>query len=156
MQHVASFLAGEGLRGADGRAYWVVKWRGVGVYLLGTSAWQGHLYTRRRREGLCPCISDSLLGSLLKTPFSTKLCTILYVQIWRMNRGCSEDSWCNATCTTFHSFSRGGSSLSSYYVNQLLPPVSIPFIHFSPCDGWQHEAASVLQQTPFLVCENIQ
>ena len=36
MQHVSSFLAGERLSGAGGRAYWVVKWRGVGVYLFGT------------------------------------------------------------------------------------------------------------------------
>jgi len=43
----------------------VVKWRGVGVYLLGTSVWQGELYLRRRREWLdqtCRCISDSLLA----------------------------------------------------------------------------------------------
>jgi hypothetical protein len=36
MQYVASILAGEGLTGVGGRAYWVVKWRGVGVYLFGT------------------------------------------------------------------------------------------------------------------------
>jgi len=36
MQHVASLSAGEGLSGSGGRAYWVVKWRGVGVNLLGT------------------------------------------------------------------------------------------------------------------------
>ena len=30
----------------------VVTWRGVGVYLLGTSMRQGQLYLRRRREGL--------------------------------------------------------------------------------------------------------
>jgi len=40
------------------------KGRGVGVYFLGTSVWQGELYFRRRREWLdqtCRCISDSLL-----------------------------------------------------------------------------------------------
>jgi hypothetical protein len=51
----------------------VVKWWGVGVYLLWTSVWQGHLYLQRRREGLdqiwcCCCISDSLLAYRLKIP----------------------------------------------------------------------------------------
>ena len=49
----------------------VVKWRGVGVYLLGTSVWKGQLFLRRRREGLDQtrhCCSDSLLAFRLKTP----------------------------------------------------------------------------------------
>jgi hypothetical protein len=50
MQHIASFLAGEGLNGADGRAYWVVMWRGLDVYLLG----QGQLYLSRRTEDTRP------------------------------------------------------------------------------------------------------
>ena len=48
----------------------VAKWRGVGVYLVGTSVWQGQLYLRRR-EGLdqswrCCCSSDSLLASFIQ------------------------------------------------------------------------------------------
>jgi len=49
--YVASFF---GLRGT--LRYWltgllaVVKWRGVGVHLSGTSVWQGQLYLQRRRR----------------------------------------------------------------------------------------------------------
>ena len=47
-------------RGSDLQS--VAKWRGVGVYLLGTSMWQVYPYLRRRREGLdrtrqCLCIN---------------------------------------------------------------------------------------------------
>ena len=60
----------------------VVKWRGVGVYLVGSSVWQGRPSLRRRREGLdqtgcCRCISDSLLAYRSKLPPATTMrCTI--------------------------------------------------------------------------------
>ena len=52
----------------------VVKWRGVGVHLLGTTVWQGQLYLLRRREYTRPnmtlyCTSDSLLAYRLKSPW---------------------------------------------------------------------------------------
>lgn len=34
--------------------------------------------------------------------------------------------------------------------------MSVPFIHYTSCDGRQGEAPSVFQQLPFPVCENIQ
>jgi hypothetical protein len=45
----------------------VVKWRGVVVYVLGTSVWQGILYQQRWGEGLdrswgCHCTNDWLLA----------------------------------------------------------------------------------------------
>jgi hypothetical protein len=60
----------------------VVKWRGVGVYLVGSSVWQGQPSLPRRREGLdqtrrCHCISHSLLVYRLKIPPAKNMhCTL--------------------------------------------------------------------------------
>jgi len=52
-----------------------VKWWGLGVYLLGTSVWQGQLHLSRWREGSdqtwhCHCINDMLLAHHLKIPLA--------------------------------------------------------------------------------------
>jgi hypothetical protein len=59
----------------------VVKWRGVGVSLFGTSVWW---YLRRRRMSLDPtsCRSDSLPAYLLKYSTAKRHCTVYeYSQI---------------------------------------------------------------------------
>ena len=68
---VQSFWPVEEIRNRQMGLLGVVQWRGVGVYVLGTSVWQGELYLWRWREGLdqtwcCPCVSDSLLAYRLK------------------------------------------------------------------------------------------
>jgi len=51
---VIRFYAGGGLSGAVGWALLgAVTWRRVDVYLFETSVWQGQLYLRERKDGLC-------------------------------------------------------------------------------------------------------
>jgi hypothetical protein len=67
----------------------VVKWRGVGVYLLGTSVWQGQVFLRKRREELdqtcCRCISDWLLAYRLKTPTAKTMYCTIDTRLWLAN-----------------------------------------------------------------------
>ena len=50
LQYFDLFLAGGLLQCWLTGLLGVVKWRGVGIFLLGTSVWQGQLYLRRLRK----------------------------------------------------------------------------------------------------------
>ena len=101
LQYVARFGPVEELAELSDGPTRVVKWRGVGVHLLGTSVWQGQLYLPRRREYTrtrrCRCTSDSLLAYRLKIPWQNPS-TALQQQL----TGSATDTCCKQLQLTWH------------------------------------------------------